>query len=119
MANIGTNLGNAISDITRWLRAAIKRVNELIQVGDTQNAALLLADIQTVVTAYLTVIKGFLPEHPVTPIPGNFWKKLAWLANNTAQVQLLVTLLSGINPFEEAKAQALAVATKWGFTSEA
>jgi hypothetical protein len=119
MANIGTNLGNAVNDIIKWLVAAIKKVNSLIQAGDTTNAALLLADIQTVITTYLTVIKAFLPSQSVDSVPSNFFKQLAWLLKNISWLQVLLLLLTGTDPFEMAKAQAKAVAIQWGFVDEA
>ena len=115
MANIGTNLGDAISDIIRWLGAAIKKVGALIQAGDTQNAALLLADIQTVVTAYLQVIKGFFPDNVPDKAPSNFFAKIAWIIKYTSWVNVLIVALTGVNPFDGAKAQAAAIAAKWGF----
>ena len=118
MANIGTNLGNAINDIIKWLGAAIKRVGSLIQAGDTQNAASLLADIQSTLTAYLNTIKQSLPNKTVTSPPSNFFKKLNWLISNMAWVEVLLVLLSGTNPFDAAKSQAKAVAIKWGFADE-
>lgn len=116
MANIGTNLGNAVNDIIRWLIAAVKKAATLIHAGDTQNAVLLLADIQDVVTTYLEVIKQFLPSQAIeSPPKGNLLKQLVWLLKNIATLQLLLVLLGGVNPFEVAKTKAREVAVRWGF----
>lgn len=118
MANIGTNLSNAVNDIIKWLVAAIKKVVTLIHAGDPQNAALLLTDIQTTITAYLNVINQFVPTNPIKPFPKNFFSQLSWIFNNLPWLQIFMTLFTGTNPFETAKANALAVAIKWGFANE-
>jgi hypothetical protein len=38
MASIGTNLGNAVSDVIKWLAAAVKKLGELITAGDSTNS---------------------------------------------------------------------------------
>jgi len=118
MANIGTNLSNAVNDIIKWLAAAIKKVGTLVQTGDTQNAVLLLDDIQTTITTYLTVINQFIPTSSIKPFPSNFFSQISWVFNNLAWMQVFMILLTGINPFEGAKANARAIATKWGFANE-
>ena len=118
MANIGTNLSNAVNDIINWLVAAIKKVGTLIQTGDTQNAALLLTDIQTTITTYLNIINQFVPTNSVKPFPKNFFSQLSWIFNNLPWLRIFTVLLTETNPFESAKADALAVATKWGFAGE-
>lgn len=116
MANIGTNLSNAISDVLRWLTAALRALGKLISAGDSTNAILLVADVQTVVTSYLGVITDYLPQGTPEPLPKNWLSRLTWLGKNFGWMSLLYTLLSGTNPFEEVKANAATIAAKWGFT---
>lgn len=114
MANIGTNLGNAIADVLKWLTAALKKLGDLIGAGDSTNAILLTADVQTVVKSYLDVIKNYIPTGAPAPLPKNWLSRLTWLGNNFSWMSLLFTLLSGTNPFDEVKANAAIIATKWG-----
>ena len=118
MSNIGTNLGNAVRDIISWLTVAIKHVGFLLKAGNPVGAMLLLLDIQEVVTLYLEVISSLTPSQTVEPIPGNLFKKMAWFFNNMTWIQALIALLTGINPFEAAKARAREVAEKWDFADE-
>jgi hypothetical protein len=113
-----TNLGSAISDIIEWLAEAFKLAVSLVKGGATQDATLLLADVQMVVSTYLNVINRFLPKKPVGPIPSGFFRQVGWFFKNITWLQPLHALLSGVNPFEEAKAIARAVAVKWGFADE-
>ena len=114
MASIGTNLGNAVSDVIKWLAAAVKKLGELISAGDSANAILLVADIQAVIKSYLDVISQYLPTGAPTPLPKNWLSRLTWLGNNISWMQLLFTLLSGTNPFDAVKANAATIAAKWG-----
>ena len=114
MASIGTNLGNAISDVLTWLSAALKKLGELITAGDSTNAILLTADIETVIKSYLTVIGQYLPTGAPAPLPKNFFSRLSWLGQNFSWMSLLFTLLSGTNPFDAVKANAATIAAKWG-----
>jgi hypothetical protein len=117
MATVGTNFQDAIRDITKWIAAATSKVIELTKAGSTDEAALLLADINEVETTYLNVINSFLPTKPIEPVPSlwNLGKFVTWLARNISWLNVLVVLTSDVNPFDEAKALARAVATKWGF----
>jgi hypothetical protein len=114
MASIGTNLGNAINDVIKWLAAAVKKIGELISAGDTANAVLLVADTQAVIKSYLDVVNQYIPTGAPTPLPKNWLSKLTWLGNNFSWMELLFTLLTGTNPFNAVKANAATIAAKWG-----
>lgn len=114
---MATNISEAVSDVVKWLSKAVDTVVDLIKAGDTEGAALLLADIKDVVTSYLNVASNFIPSGTIEPIPGNFWKKLSWLGKYFNWIQVIATLTTGVNPFDEAKIKARAVATKWGFAT--
>ena len=116
MASIGTNLGNAIADVLKWLTAALKKLGELITAGDSANAILLTADVQAVIKSYLDVIGHYLPTGAPAPLPKNWLSRLTWLGNNFSWMELLFTLLTGANPFDAAKVNAATVALKWGLT---
>jgi hypothetical protein len=119
MANIGTNIGNAISDIIKWLTAAIKRAVSMLASNAAgnppQDVTAFMSDILLVVTAYLDVINQFFPKESVAPFPKNFFSRLTWVSQNFSWIAVLMTLVTGANPFDAAKAQAAAVAAKWGF----
>ena len=110
-----SQLSVAIHDITNWTGKAFSKLNTFIKAKDTENAVLLAADIQTVVNGYFDVVNQYIPIKPVTPMPSNFFKQLAWLGKNIQWLQVLLTLLTGTDPFINAKANAQAIALKWGF----
>jgi hypothetical protein len=113
MANMKDNVTNIIA----WLHQALDMLIVLIRGGKNEEAVELIQDVRDVVSSYLGVFQGFIPQNAITPMPGNFWKKLAWIAANTGWIQALAMLTSGTNPFEAAKARAAAVATKWQFST--
>jgi hypothetical protein len=111
-------MGNAITsmqEVIQWLTRAFKKLTALISVGDATNAAALASEIQGIVTMYLNIIKEFLPTQTVSAFPKNTLSRLTWFAKNISWIQILVTFISGTNPFTYAKSAADQVANKWGF----
>lgn len=105
-----------VTSIIDWLHQALDMVIVLIRGGKNAEAVELIQDVRDVVSSYLGVFQAFVPQNAITPMPGNLWKKLVWIAENTGWIQALAMLTSGMNPFDAAKARAAAVAAKWQFT---
>ena len=114
MANLKENM----SLITNWLDEALGCLLVYVKNGDANSAGLLAVDIKMVIGNHLDALKAFLPDKALKPIPGNFFKKIAWLASNLSYLTILIALSSGVNPFEEAKEEAKRIAAKWGFYSK-
>lgn len=113
-----SNVRDSIDLIVSWLAKALTCLISMIKNGETERAGLLILDIQAVINQHLLAAKAFIPEKGVEPIPSNFLKKIAWVLKNDAVVNLLLSTVTGINPFEAAKAEAKTVAMKWGFYNE-
>jgi hypothetical protein len=109
------NLQENVTSIIDWLHQALDTLIVLVRGGKNEESVELIQDVRDVISSYLGVFQGFVPQNAITPMPGNFWKKLAWIASNTGWIQALALLTSGVNPFAAAKARAAAVAAKWQF----
>ncbi len=112
------NMKDNVTSVINWLHQALDMIIVLVRGGKIEEAVELIQDVRDVVSSYLGVFSGFIPQNAITPMPGNFWKKLKWIAENTGWIQALALLTSGVNPFEAAKARAAAVAAKWGFATD-
>jgi len=106
-----------VTSIINWLHQAIDMLIVLIRGGKIEEAVELIQDVRDVISSYLGVFQSFVPDNAITTMPGNFWKKLKWIADNTGWIQALALLTSSTNPFEASKTRAAAVASKWGFTT--
>lgn len=106
-----------VTTIIAWLHQALDMLIVLIRGSREAEAVELIQDVRDVISSYLGVFQGFIPQNAVTPMPGNFWKKLSWIATNTGWIQALAMLTSGVNPFDAAKNRAAQVADKWKFTT--
>lgn len=104
-----------VTSIIDWLHQALDLLIVLIRGNKNAEAVELIQDVRDVISLYLNVLQSFVPQDAITPMPGNFWKKLSWITKNTGWIQALAILTSGLNPFDLAKAQAAAVAAKWQF----
>jgi hypothetical protein len=109
------NLKSDVTHIINWLHQALDMVIGFIQAGNMPQAIALIQDVRDVISSYLGAAQTFIPEGAIEPMPGNFWRKLSWIARNTGWIQAFAMLTSGSNPFDPAKARAAEVAAKWGF----
>jgi hypothetical protein len=107
-----------VTSIINWLHQALDTLIVLVRGSENEKAVELIGDVRDVISSYLGVFQGFIPKNAITPMPGNFWKKLVWIAQNTGWIQALAMLTCGQNPFEAAKVRAAVVAAKWGFTAD-
>jgi hypothetical protein len=112
------NMKNNIDFIIYWLAKAFECLVTLIKAGESEKAGRLILDIQAVLNRHLLALKAFIPDKSVTPVPSNLLSKIAWLLQNSAFLNLLVSVTTEVSPFEEAKTEAKSVAMKWGFYNE-
>lgn len=113
-----SNVRDSIDLIISWLAKAMACLLDIIRAGDAEKAGLLIIDIQQVINRHLLAVKAFVPDKTLSPIPGNLLSKVVWVLQNAAFLNILVSLTTGISPFEEAKTEAKSVAMKWGFYNE-
>lgn len=110
------SLRSDVTNIISWFHQALDMLIVLVRGQKLEESVELIQDVRDVVSSYLSALSALLPQKPLTPMPGNFFKKLAWIASNTAWIQTVVSLTTHSNPFEAAKARAEAVAIKWQFS---
>ncbi len=109
------NMKNNVVSVIAWLHAALDMLIVLVRESKNPEAIELIQDIRDVISSYMEVFRGFVPEKPLEPIPGNWFKKIGWVIDNMGWLQTVIMLCRGVNPFEPAKMRAAMVAQKWQF----
>ena len=112
------NLSKSGKAIIAWLKEAGRKLIQLVEAGQIDEAKELWNDIELVIRKHIEAFDLFIPVNPVGSMPGNWLKKLKWITRNIGWIQIVINLTSGVGPFDVARTEARKIALKWKFDWE-